>query len=175
MWIDPDSAFLYVGWRHDCDPWWFNVFCKRLGTTDVSVLEIFKKNVEDLRRLMQEGRTPAIWIIPGDVREIDEIVPKDRFDFIFWDHGPEHISQEDLETTHRKLLDCTTNVLMYSCPWGVWEQGPEDHNEHEIHRNSIYEETFQRLDASVIDKTGAPNVENRGELVAYWFKRARTT
>lgn len=162
------KSLLYVGWRHDARPWWYDVFCKKLGVEKVGVLEIFPKNIDDLEQEVWAGRYEVKPIL-GDVRNINAYVNKDEYDVIFWDHGPEHVSWEDLQKTTPLLYDWAGRLVLYCCPWGEWPQGIEDNNEHEIHRNYVTKEQFLELGLSTITFGTPGNSDPGGELVGFKF------
>jgi hypothetical protein len=159
-------SMLYVGWRHDCKPWWHDYMAKQLGGS-LGVLEIFPKNVDDLERQVWSGRYDVVSIIPGDAR--DPRLTDGMWDVIFWDHGPEHVTFEELQTATPRLFGYVRKVLVYCCPWGDWPQGAEDGNEHEVHRNAV---TTNHLTALGMRVTtfGAEGQENEGELVGIMTK-----
>lgn len=162
------KSMLYVGWRHDCKPWWHDHMARQLGVT-LGVLEIFQKNISDLEHLVWEGRYDVKSIIWGDARKPEESIVEGFWDLIFWDHGPEHVDHDDLCTTTPKLLKHAGKMLLYCCPWGNWPQGEEDGNVHEVHRNSVTSEQLSNLGMTV--KTFAePGQQNEGELVGWMFK-----
>lgn len=159
-------SFLYVGWRHDCKPWWYDVMCTRLGVNRVEVLEIFPKNVADLEMQVWSGRYPNISnVAKGDVRSaaVDH-------DVIFWDHGPEHVSYDDLVLATKGLQVQVGKVLIYCCPWGEWPQDATDNNEHEIHRTTVTKEMLEGLGFQIVRTFGQPGQSGEGELLAYYFR-----
>jgi hypothetical protein len=168
---------LYVGWcagkgpgRGQTIPWWHDVFAKRLGAKNIDVLDIFEPNIAELENQVWSGKFD-IHIMPqlGDVRTVKNYFIPQFHDVIFVDHVPEHLSQSDLEKTTELLKEQTAKLLVYACPWGVWEQGPQDGNEHERHLNDIYPETLADLGMTVL-QYGSPHQSGEGELIAYWIK-----
>lgn len=159
------KSLLYVGWRHDCKPWWYDFFCANLSIEKVGVLDIFKRNINDLEIKAWEGRY-TIKSYLGDVRKINEIVGKKEYDIIFWDHGPEHVSADDLKVVTPLLAKHSGKMLLYSCPWGFWPQGAEGGNEHEVHRNYVTKEELLDLKMAVTS-FGKPDQSNEGELLAW--------
>jgi hypothetical protein len=168
--IQPKSL-LYVGWRHDCKPWWYDTMCKELGIDQVSVLEIFPKNVADLELKVWEGRYD-LQVHRGDVMqyayELFRHDIKDAHDIIFWDHGPEHVNDDDLIQTTRMLKNAA-KLLIYCCPWGLWPQDATDNNEHEIHRTTVTQEMLEGFGFEV-KMFGQPGQEGEGELLAYFYR-----
>ena len=169
------KSLLYVGWRYDGSPWWYDVFGKQLGIERFGVLEIFPKNISDLEQAIWSGRydvTP----ISGDVRKIDSLVAEGDWDIIYWDHGPEHVSWQDLKECTPKILKSCGKMLLYSAPWGHWPQGEEDGNPNEVHRNSITREQFYELgigltgSMSQVITFGSPGQSNEGEICGWKIK-----
>jgi hypothetical protein len=159
---------LYVGWRRDCKPWWHDYMAKQLQVQDLGVLEIWPANVEDLKSEVWAGRYDCR-VIQGDARDPVDSIGLNDWDLIFWDHGPEHVSREDLELATERLFRCAGKALVYCCPWGDWPQGEEYGNEHEVHRNSVTVGQLQRLGMEVAC-FGYEGQEHEGELVGMMTK-----
>lgn len=163
---DPKSL-LYVGWRRDCKPWWHDTFCPKLGIERVGVLEIFPKNLNDLEQEIWAGRYNVTPIL-GDARKPHLSLKPREWDIIFWDHGPEHVSAEDLEKATQLLKMFAGRLLLYCCPWGDWPQGPEDGNEHEIHRNAVTTEQLTKH-GMMVTEFGKIGQAGEGELLGFCF------
>lgn len=154
------QSMLYVGWRSDCASWWNNQFSQELGIQKIGIIEIYAPNFEGAR-----NRFPSYDVIHGDVREIEKYTTKGQYDMIFWDHGPEHVSKDDLVACTPKLFDHSGKILLYCCPWGNWPQGAEGGNTNEIHYD-VDKETLTDLGMTVIP-FGSPGQSSGGELIAY--------
>lgn len=163
--LEPKSL-LYVGMRHDCAPWWQKVFSSRIGASKLAVLEIDIGNCNEFRKRKKDYDCD---VYHGDVREIGQHVTPGQYDVIFWDHGPEHVSWEDLQKTTPNLIEYAGKILVYCCPLGVWPQGPEGGNVHEEHKNYVTTEQFTQLGLEIIT-TGKPGQENLGEIIGYKVK-----
>lgn len=177
------QTFMYVGWRHDCKPWWHDTFANNLGVLGTMtkpgrdsqfyrsrVLEIFPPNADDLERQVWAGRY-QVGIVHGDVRKIDELVREgDKIDIIFWDHGPEHVTLPELVETTEKLKKVTGQHLIYCAPWGEWPQDAEGGNDAERHETALTEAMFKGMGLSTFtfSKNGKPDQENEGEIVGLW-------
>lgn len=160
-------SLLYVGWRRDCKPWWYDKFCHDLGVKKVGVLEIFPRNHAELEQQVWSGRYDVEPIL-GDVRSIRKHVEPGEYDVIFWDHGPEHVTRKELIDTTTDLCLMAKRLVIYCCPWGEWPQGAEDGNDHEVHEHAVYPEQLQELGMTVIT-TGSPDQIGEGELIAFHF------
>jgi len=165
------SSMLYVGWRSGSHPWWHRKFCPDLGVTRVGVIEIFQKNFDDLAKFVKDGLLSEVKeyeLIHSDVKEIKKHVPKDRYDIVFWDHGPEHVSWEDLQEITKSIMEVTGRLVLYCCPWGKWPQKATDGNADEEHKFDVLPEHFTQLGLNVVTFGGC-NQENKGELVGFRF------
>lgn len=103
---------------------------------DITILEIYKPNVDYLRGLNK-------WkVLCGDILtyNFDE-----KFDVVFWWHGPEHIDREQLSEATKKLESITNHLVIMGCPWGIYKQGVCYGNEHEIHRTYYGVDEFTNL------------------------------
>jgi hypothetical protein len=158
------KSMLYIGWRHDCKPWWHDYMAKQLGGP-LGVLEIFPKNISDLEHEVWNERYDVASIIAGDARDPGSALVKNYWDLIFWDHGPEHVTWDDLQAATPKLYDYAGKALLYCCPWGEWPQDAEDGNQHEVHRNYVTKEQISSL-GMTIKTFGEPGSKGEGELVA---------
>jgi hypothetical protein len=164
---DNPKSLLYVGWRHDCKPWWYDTFCKELRIERVGVLEIFPKNISELEQQVWVGRYNLNPVL-GDVRSIDQFIGHNTYDVIFWDHGPEHVSWDDLQKCTPLICQVAGRLVMYCCPEGEWPQGAEDGNEHEVHRNAVSKDMFEKL-GFLTKSFGRPGQQGEGELLGLRF------
>lgn len=165
-------SVLYIGWRRDTRPWWYE-FSKSVGATYISVLEAFGPNVEDLRREVQKG-TYDLLVYHGDVRKFDEVFKTTDpdghlFDMIFWDHGPEHVTFDELREVTSCLVKNAGKVVLYAAPWGSWPQGADGGNDLEVHRIDLSPDNLDSLGMKVMS-FGGPGQSNAGELVAWKMK-----
>ncbi len=163
------ASMLYIGWRHDGSPWWYDKFGPKMGVVKYGVLEIFPKNISDLEAKVWEGRYD-VTAIEGDARSIGSFVKPGEWDIIYWDHGPEHVTWEDLKMCTPSLFAAAGKMLLYSAPWGDWPQGMEDGNEHEVHRNAVSLEQLQELGFTNVVCFGATGQANEGELCSWMIK-----
>lgn len=166
-WGRQPKSLLYVGWRYDCKPWWHDTYCPMLGIEKIGVLEVFPKNHSDLEQQVWSGRYNVQPIL-GNVMNIGSHVKPKEWDIIFWDHGPEHVTRDQLDQVTPVLMETAGSLLLYCCPWGDWPQGAEDGNEHEIHRNAVSKEQLVNLGLTV-STFGKPGQANEGELIGFHF------
>ncbi len=157
---------LYIGWRHDCKRWWHDKLARDIGNVEIDVLEIFPPNAAKLEEQVWAGKYELVnRVYVGDVRDgLPDAANLTHYDVIFWDHGPEHVTIDELISTTEKLSK-RCGILVYSCPWGEWPQGIEDGNENEIHRCSIQPEDLERLGFEV-RTVGSSGQAGEGEIVA---------
>lgn len=80
--------------------------------------------------------------IHGDVRELP--VGR-RWDTIVWWHGPEHIAQDDLEPTVRRLEAAAGRLVVLGAPWGENIQPMVEGNSHQEHKAHLQPGDFARL------------------------------
>lgn len=161
--MNPESL-LYVGWRRDTNSWWDSHFRVEIGVPQSrsAVIEIFDDNYRAASSVL--GRH----VFHGDIREIEKHVFPGEFDIIFWDHGPEHVSNEDLEACTPKLFSFAGKALIYCCPWGLWPQGVEGGNVNEVHYE-VGDDTLRRLGMKVTP-LGGPGQDRNGELIGVMKK-----
>lgn len=159
-------TMLYVGWRHDCHPWWHRTLAPALGIEKVTLLEVFPPNVSDAEEKIWNGyfKVPTN-VIQGNILEPTRYFNKGEFDVIYWDHGPEHVTKAQFDVITPILQNMRNKLLLYSCPWGDWPQGAEGKNEHERHLWSVDVKDMQDLGMSVYT-VGKPGQQNLGEIVA---------
>ena len=101
---------------------------------NIEIIEVFKPNVDFLKRMY------AFPVIHGDIRSYDI----KKYNVIFWSHGPEHISKDELIPTLEKLKSkCTTLVLLF--PEGESIQGEVDDNIYEKHLTTLSSQYFYNL------------------------------
>lgn len=116
---------------------------------DITILEIFKPNVEYLQSLKK-------WrIIHGDILEYDF---KEKFDVVFWWHGPEHIEKDKLSYAVKRIELISNNLVIMGCPWGVYVQGPCYGNEFEIHKSHYDVDDFIKIGYNCFT-IGTKNIE----------------
>lgn len=165
---EPPKSMLYVGWRHDCKPWWYDYLVPALGIERVGVIEIFQNNFDDLKRQVEIGRY-SLTQIRGNIMDAEQLISPGEYDLIFWDHGPEHVTLDDLKKITPVLFSLCGRGLLYCAPWGEWPQGCEDGNAFEEHLSSLRVEDLEELGMGV-GCTGFPGQKFEGELVSLMIK-----
>lgn len=105
----------------------------------VDLLEIWPENIEGLK-----DTPPFRKLILGDARTIDEHVDQ-KYDLIFWWHGPEHIYEYEIPRTVEKMKRVCNKHIIFGCPWGIYEQGITYGNPHEEHKSHLQPEFYENL------------------------------
>lgn len=150
------GSLLYIGARADAHSWLYEL--KDAGHL-ITVLEVWAENVYGLM-----GNVAIYDLVQGDVRQVNEIF-ENKFDYVFWWHGPEHLLQSQITETIEKLEAKTNKLIALACPYGIYPQGAHGRNPHEVHLSSIYPNFFEWLGYEVATD-GAPDVAG-GEIVAW--------
>jgi len=128
----PGEEVLYVGCHpHRRSPKWLNEIKSR-GATAVDALEIFQPNVLAIR---EQGIFRTVYH-----GSIASGTPK-KYGLIFWWQGPEHLPRYTALETLKSLAAQHIHVIAGS-PHGVYEQGPEYGNPHEVHVAHFLPEDF---------------------------------
>ena len=109
------------------------------GYTYFSVLEIWEYN---FNRLYGQYLNEKIF---GDVRDIEKLV-ENKYDVIFWWHGPEHVSKEDFEKIDNTFNKFKNTIIVIGCPYGESLQGVVDGNPFEKHLYHWQPDEFEKLD-----------------------------
>ena len=102
---------------------------KALGFHRMHGLEIFKSNADRMRRHEIINK-----LIQGDVRKLDQYKDLDeKYDWIVWHHGPEHVTKKEFEQTLPMLLAKARIGIWLGAPNGEWRQGAIHGNPNEKH------------------------------------------
>lgn len=103
----------------------------------IDIVEPFDKNVEYCK------------LIPGVdnvyLSTIQDFKPNKKYDIIFWWHGPEHISEGEINSTFKHIENMGMKFVILGCPWGKYEQTAIKGNDYEIHQKHWYPEELNRL------------------------------
>jgi len=96
---------------------------------DITVLEPFGPNVQYLHTLPWVHE-----VVQGDVRDLRVFKEKEqKFDVVFWWHGPEHVVEEDLRGVLLEIDKICNHLVVLGCPWGHYPQGHIHNNPWEEH------------------------------------------
>lgn len=132
------NSVLYIGARSDRFDYGKDF---RAYNYEITVLEAFDKNVNYLKNID--------WIkevIHGDVTDIDV---GEKYDIVFWWHGPEHIKENQLNDTITKLERYANVAVVLGCPWGLFPQKALHNNPFEIHVSHNDYQIFEDLGYNV--------------------------
>ncbi|MDD4804176.1 MAG: hypothetical protein PHN69_03295, partial [Candidatus Pacebacteria bacterium] len=129
------KSVLYIGARPDRTDFLQNFIN---AGYEISILEIYKPNVEYFK-----NNSRFTEVIEGDVKEFNT---SKKYDVVFWWHGPEHVEEDKIKNTLKKLESITEYDLVLGCPWGSVMQG-NDHNDNpnEEHINFIKTGYFENM------------------------------
>ena len=147
---------LYIGARIDAHSWLEELY---FAHNKITVLEVWPFNIKSL-----EDDYMITKLVEGDVRNVADIFPDTKFDYIFWWHGPEHLPQEQIEPLLH-ILESKCKMIALACPYGVYVQGAHAGNPYEVHSSTLYPEFFDRL-GYLVTTDGLPN-EVGSEIVAW--------
>jgi len=104
----------------------------------ITILEAWPKNVEFLKKLGYK-------VTHGDVRKCDKLFASNTFDAVFWWHGPEHVTKEELPATLKAIEKITKHLVVCGCPWGDYPQGEVYGNPFEVHQSALEPELFTKV------------------------------
>lgn len=129
-WTSYDSC-LYIGAREDRHD-----YMPMFGHMKLTVVEAYKDNCNWLLTVPYVAR-----VIHADIRGLD--FGKDKFDVVFWWHGPEHIEQEELPKIINNLESVANKLIIMGCPWGNVRQKKIYGNPYEEHLSFLDEGFFE--------------------------------
>jgi len=132
------GTLLYVGGHchNDRGLQMADEFVKHNYTIDV--IDIWKPNVKDMRQNLKYVYN----VFYGDIRNFDF---KAVYDVIMFWHGPEHLEKADIPVLLERLKKYAAKLIIFGCPYGYYEQGPEYGNPYETHRSHWDREDFVKL------------------------------
>ena len=112
---------------------------------EITILEPFGENVEYLRTLPWVHE-----VVQGDVRDLSHFKESDqKFDVVFWWHGPEHVVEKELLEVLPELEKICTHLIVLGCPWGNYPQGEVHNNPYEHHVGHYAHDIFEKFDYNV--------------------------
>jgi len=91
----------------------------------ITIVEIFKPNVKYLKTIK--------WIKDVIHADINTFKTNNKYDIVFWWHGPEHIEKSKLQGIISKLETFADVAVVLGCPWGDVVQANKDNNPYERH------------------------------------------
>lgn len=145
------KSVLYIGARDGGFEYGINF---RSAGIKITVFEIFEENINYLKQIPWLTE-----VIHGDVRTIKL---ENKYDIIFWWHGPEHIYEQDLPSVVNKLESYCNNLIIMGCPWGRYEQSSNPYgsyyNPYEIHVSHLNYPIFESMGYTV-ECLGRKNVQ----------------
>lgn len=134
------KSVLYIGARPDRTDFLQNFINAEY---EISILEIYKPNVEYFK-----NDSVFTEVIEGDVKDFKT---DKKYDVIFWWHGPEHVEEEKIDYTLKKLESISNHLVVLGCPWGNVVQGDEyEDNPNEKHINFIKTGYLEKFGYNVI-------------------------
>ena len=150
------GRMIYVGHRGDTSSWWHEKFAKAIGAEHLSVLDIYKPNLQTANHITAD-------LIHGDV--LDGSCVGQGPGLIFWDEGPEHVRRDQFVTWVRDMVDLGWSILV-SCPWGYQAQGPDGENLSEEHLWGPMPEDLEEAGLSC-RAFGQPFPDGHGNLIGW--------
>ncbi len=130
----------------------------------IVILEAFKENFKFLKSKFETKQPDSYQVLWGKVQEIEKLLLK-PFDVIFFWHGPEHLPEEQIESTLKKLESISNYLIVLGMPFGKYVQGPEYGNPFELHRSYIYPSFLQKL-GYLTETLG--NKDEKGSNITAW-------
>jgi hypothetical protein len=133
---------------------------------EVTVVEVWQPYIDELQE--SPLRKLMAHLVQGDVREIDGVaLPHDVFDWVIWNHGPEHVACEELKPTVGKLEALAGRAVIMGCPWGIVRHGCYHGNIYARHLCFLYPADFEELgyEAACIEPMDKPG----GHILAWKF------
>ncbi len=142
------DSVLYIGARPDRYDY-MDVFARL--QYKVTVIEPFAENYLWLRTLP--------WIDEVIRMEVQELIFwEEKYDVVFWWHGPEHVEEDELHGIVKELEKTANKMVVMGCPWGKVPQGAIFHNPYEKHLWDVTPEHFDGYDVEclgMVNKSGS--------------------
>jgi hypothetical protein len=115
------ASLLYIG----ADPvhWteFLDIFKMGAWNTNAMVLELNPEHVKKLQEL-------KVNVIEGDVRNIETLFGRKKFETIIWEDGPEHIPNSEYDNVIPQLINTASKFVVMEAPDGKYghpESGQE--------------------------------------------------
>ena len=121
----------------------------------VTILEAYEPNAAHYRQKFGQDR-----VIHGDIRDLCKLTAE-RYSVIFWWHGPEHVTREDLPAI-LATIESRADLVVLGCPWGAYPQKDVGRNRYEKHLSELIPEDFWGwgYETSQLGKLNVPNSSN---------------
>jgi len=156
------ESVLYVGANQKRQH--FLNFFEESNYKRIVILEAFKENYEFLKTKFETSQPNVYQVINGKVEEIERLA-LEPFDVIFFWHGPEHLPQQQIEPTLKKLESISNYLVVLGMPFGKYVQGPEYGNPFEVHLSAIYPSLLHKYDY-LTETLG--NQDEKGSNITSW-------
>ena len=125
------KSVLYIGARiNRCD--YLHQF--RQSGYVIDIVEVFEPNACYYSAME--------WIRQVYNIDIKDYIPATPYDVIFWWHGPEHVSTDDLPAILWNL-EKSCKIIILGCPWGIFDLKPDYGNSHEEHISHLDYKFFE--------------------------------
>jgi len=111
----------------------------------IDLLEIWKPHVDYYRFINSQAKF-FNKIVCGDVSKVEEYDLAEKYDVVFWFHGPEHVEFDVATSTINLLKKKTGKVFVCVCPFGVSHSPARGGNKFNLHRSALYPDYFLDLD-----------------------------
>jgi len=128
----------------------------------IDILEPFKGNCDYYRGVIGINKVHQ--------GTIQKFITPIKYDIVFWWHGPEHVTKEDLEISLKNMESMAKFLVVLGSPWGKNDQEQIYGNPLEKHVSSIYEEDFNQRGYAV-DAIGTKDTWNSNLLIWRDFRR----
>lgn len=123
----------------------------------IDVVEIYEPNVKDLQNSKRIRQ-----VFYNDIRTFGA---SKMYEVVMWWHGPEHVPKKDLPAILLRMSQYCSKYIIFACPNGVYEQGPEYGNQYEIHASHYTVQDFIDIGMEA-DAIGEPN-KKQGNIIAW--------
>lgn len=130
------KSVLYIGARTDRFDYGEEF---RNAGYEIILLEVWPENTLYLSRIPWLKK-----VIQADIT-LYNFSQDDKFDIVFWWHGPEHIEETKIPITLKRLESVTNEYIILGCPWGKFEQGELYNNPFEKHISYLDYNIFEDL------------------------------
>lgn len=124
------TSALYVGARPGGSYQGFIHCLMQRGFTDFHIVEAYEPHWARIRVPFDGCRVAAL---RADIRDWAPEQKDQRFDAVFWHHGPEHVMRDDFRALLPHLQRIAKHVLYVGLPHGLWVQEDLRNNGYDAH------------------------------------------